>query len=103
MDKEGEHPTGEMTSTDEPSDTVHAHYDWSTTSPVEAVIDLVADATNKDPPMLDPLYYHVDPDALTTLLTTTNGDQAPAIQIEIAYADYEVTLRRNGDVSLQLD
>ncbi|WP_440007386.1 HalOD1 output domain-containing protein [Halomicrococcus sp. SG-WS-1] len=101
MSGDGERPGEEPTGRDELPDASPADYDWAVTSPVAAVTELVADATDRDPATLDPLYDYVDPDALNALVTSSNDDQAPRVRITLMYAGYEVTLRRDGHVRLR--
>lgn len=98
-DEEG--PDEKRTGEDEPLDASPANYDWAVTSPVAAVTELVADATDRDSVALDPLYDYVDPDALNALVASSNDDSAPRVRITITYAGYEVTLRRDGHVRLR--
>ena len=100
MSGERKDSTRDPIANDDPPDTIHAQYDWTETSPVEAVVELITETTNQDLTSLDPLYEHVEPETLTTLLTTSDGDHAPDVQIELTYADYEIILRRTGDVYL---
>ncbi|AGB36627.1 HalOD1 output domain-containing protein [Natronococcus occultus] len=58
-------------------------------TPVIAVIEAVAGATDSDPLNLPPLYESVDPDALNTLF---NGSET-GTQVAFEYAGLEVVVQ----------
>lgn len=64
----------------------HSHAIAADDSPVTAVIDAVADGTDRSPLAMPPLSQAVDPDALDALLST--GDQQ--IEVSFEYLGHEV-------------
>jgi len=59
------------------SESVQSQYDWSNSTPSEAVINAIASLEGVEPTALPvelgtTLYDHVDPDALNTLVTGDN-------------------------------
>lgn len=58
-------------------------------TPVTAVIEAVAEATESDPLDLPPLYESVDSDALNTLF---NGSET-SVQVVFQYAGFEVVIQ----------
>ena len=50
-------------------------YDFDGTDPAVAVVQTLADATAREPTEIESLFEHVDPDALNTLLLSSNGSE----------------------------
>ncbi|ELY49217.1 HalOD1 output domain-containing protein [Natronolimnohabitans innermongolicus] len=66
-------------------------------TPVNAVIEAVAETTDSDPLDLPPLYDAVDPDALNTLITGAETNTRVQFQyagFDVVVQDEEVILRR---------
>ncbi|WP_161991503.1 HalOD1 output domain-containing protein [Natronorubrum aibiense] len=61
--------------------------------PSMAVVSLVATVTDTDPLELEPLYDAVDPEALDSLCTPTNGVSS----LSFEYAGYTVVVERADD------
>ncbi|MUW13526.1 hypothetical protein GJ633_01835 [Halorubrum sp. CBA1125] len=77
----------------------HAQYDWSTTSPSDAVVDTVASVVSGGPTSFGPLYDRIDPDALDSLVQSTGtGRTADGIRVSFSLADRLVTVHSNGEV-----
>ncbi|WP_256301041.1 HalOD1 output domain-containing protein [Haloarchaeobius salinus] len=53
-------------------ETERQQYDFEGTDPTVAVIQSLANATGEDPTELESLFGHIDPDALNTLLLSSN-------------------------------
>ncbi|WP_339106258.1 HalOD1 output domain-containing protein [Haloterrigena salinisoli] len=73
-------------------------YTCSEDSPVsQAVIEAVAEASNRDPIELDPLYEYIDPDALNTLFHSRSSDEVDPdeVYLEFTYANYRVAVTAN--------
>lgn len=70
-------------------------YTCSEDDPVsQTIIAAVAEASNRDPIELDPLYEYIDPDALNTLFHTHSSDEADQdeVYLEFTYTTYRVTV-----------
>ncbi len=65
-------------------------------TPVNAVINAVAEATDSDPLDLPPLYDAVDPDALNTLFNESEA----SIQVLFHYAGFKVVVQ-DGEVEAE--
>lgn len=76
---------------------VRAHFDWSSTTPAEAVVQTVAVAADRDPAALEPLYDAVDPDALNALVRG-DGKLTDSVTVTFVYADRQVTVHGTGEV-----
>lgn len=87
---------------DEPggeSDPLYAtEFDFADRSPSSAVVTAVAEAADRDPAAIDPLYNYVDPDAIDTVV----GSAAlPAeLDLQFRFADYRVRLQGDGTVTV---
>lgn len=64
---------------------------------VVAVTDAVAEATDRNPTELDPLYESIDPDALTALFAGRNPSDT---RIEFEYQGQTVTIDGDGQVTV---
>lgn len=86
-----------MTSIDTDRDDVTAdyRYDRETMDPSShVVVDVVADALNRSPLDLEPLYYRVDPEALDGLVDRslgTEGGENTAVHFDFAGCHVAVT------------
>lgn len=79
--------------------TVRGQYDWSMTEPSTAVIETVAEARNRDPTELEPLYEAVDSDALDALVRSDGRSTAAgAVTVSFEFGDQQVTVDSSGDV-----
>lgn len=66
-------------------------------SPSTAVVTAVAAASGVDPISIDPLYEVIDPDALNSIVATTDGaSDSSSARIEFTYQDYRVLVKANG-------
>jgi hypothetical protein len=78
---------------------IRAEYDWLSTPPSTAIIETVADACDREPMELDPLYDVVDPDALNELLRSSRDDPgADGTTVAFEVADTSVTVHGGGTV-----
>lgn len=69
--------------------------------PSEAVVRAVADAADRDPETMEPLYAAIDPDALDSVLTPVCGGPGAAdTTVAFTYAGYRVRLTGDGSVSI---
>lgn len=69
-------------------------------SATEAVVLAIAEATNRDPLDLDPLYDSVDPDVLDRLVQSPDGERSRST-VEFAHAGCDVTVRADGRVAVK--
>lgn len=76
---------------------VRGLYDWSSTSPSQAVVETVAAAVGDSQAEIDPLYEYVDPDGLNALV---RSDVEPCDEVVVSFvmADYEVDVHGDGRV-----
>lgn len=72
---------------------VHAEYDWEEISPSLATIETVADAADCTQTALDPLYDSIDPDALNTLVRSTERQDTT---VSFFFDGYDVTVHSSG-------
>ncbi|MFC5277827.1 HalOD1 output domain-containing protein [Halorubrum rubrum] len=78
---------------------VHAQYDWSVTTPAEAVIETVAVTVDREPTMLEPLYEVVDTDALNTIFRSIGSKPAGGeTAVSFVFVGQQVTVHARGDV-----
>lgn len=76
-----------------------AEYDWSATSPSDAVVDAVADVVSGGPTSFGPLYDRIDPDALDAIFRPSGaGPPADGIRVSFSLADRLVVVHGDGDV-----
>lgn len=86
-------------STTETTGVVRATYDWTSTAPSTGVIETVADATDREPLALDPLYHSVDTDALDRLVVSSQKETT----VTFSYAGRDVTVHSDGTVAVLPD
>ncbi|VTT88150.1 hypothetical protein DM2_1484 [Halorubrum sp. DM2] len=78
---------------------VRTQYDWSVTSPSDAVVDAVSDAVDGGPTSFGPLYDRIDPDALNALFRSDAGDRtADGIRVSFSLAGRVVVVHGTGAV-----
>lgn len=65
--------------------------------PVHAILDAVATRAEVDPLDLPPLYHSVDPDALVSLLESSNA----SVTVAFRYAGYEVTVVDGDEIDVR--
>jgi len=71
------------------------HYTPDTyTSPLEAIIEAIANATDRDPDTLPPIYDYVNPDALNAFITDHTEEGA----LEFAFETWTVYVRTDGRI-----
>jgi len=81
---------------------VRADYDWTAIPPSTAVIETVAIALDRKPTGTEPLYEAVDPDALNTLIRSTDPDLAEdELTVMFRFAGQSVTVHVGGTVVVQ--
>ena len=66
-----------------------ASFDGESTSPSEAVVDVVAAVEATDPVDMPPLFHAVDPDALDSLVSSVGED---SLCISFAYDGHDVAV-----------
>lgn len=76
---------------------VRAEFDWSAAPPSTAVVETVAIATDRRPMGLEPLYGSNDPDALDSLIQTTETPSAVGnTTVAFVLDGHEVVVQRDG-------
>ena len=78
---------------------VTRQFDFSETSPSDAVVRAISVLTDTEPTTLEPLYETVDPEALDTLIR--NGDAST--ELTIRYLEYRVVVRGDETVEVYPD
>ena len=98
---------GDDRSADGPDTGTLSHrYDWSSTRPSTAIVELVAIAADREPSALEPLYDSLDPEALDQLIRRDGDDEVDdgvERQVSLSYSGYHVTVRSDGEVSVTPD
>jgi hypothetical protein len=77
------------------SDTYERQFDFDSVSPSSAVVETLAAVRGRRPEEMDPLYDHVDPEALDDLL------QAGAAEVSFPVGRAEVTVTGDGTVTVR--
>ena len=70
------------------------------TPPSRAVVKAVAQAADRDPSALEPLYEAIDPDALDAIYRSRRETQSSALRVSFSYASFEVTVGPTGAVEV---
>lgn len=82
------------------TDRAVASFEWAAIESVQTlVVDVVAEFADESPAELEPLYVHVDPDALGTLFEPIeDGPTRTDGTAEFPFDDYRVTVHADGRV-----
>ena len=81
---------------------IRASYDWETTAPSIAVIELVAIASDREPTGLEPLYEVLDPDALDALVGSNGSNRVGnGTTVSFEFAGQSVTVNGGGGVMVR--
>jgi len=75
--------------------------DWAEQSVTRAVISALGEVTGERDTALDPLYDHVDPDALESLFEPTEGADRAEGAVSFPYGDYVVTVYARGRIDVR--
>lgn len=81
-------------------ETIREEYDWSSTEPSTAVVEVVATASNCAPTATEPLYDAIDPDALDALVGSAET-RPTDVTVEFAFAGYNVTVSSDDSVMVR--
>ena len=79
------------------TDEFRTTYDWDSTAPTTGVVEAVSEATNREPLDLPQLYGAIDPDALDSLVRSSDD----AMSLTFPFADCEVTVLSDGEVAVK--
>lgn len=79
---------------------IREEYDWSSTEPSTAVVEVVASASNCAPTATEPLYDAIDPDALDALVGSAET-RPTDVTVEFAFAGYAVTVSSDDSVQIR--
>lgn len=98
----------EDTNTDVHESESESMNDWHTStvewnehvSPVAAIVEAVAGATNRDPVRLPPLYEYVDTDALDTLVTSGTDGLRESVSVTFPYESHTVLVENTGTIEI---
>lgn len=95
---------GDREPTDQSTKTRRTEFNWTDVAPSIAVIEVIAEASGRDPTALEPLYESVDPDALDRLIRGNGvGPNERMLAVSFSFAGYTVAVRSNGFVELNQD
>lgn len=72
-------------------------YDFDGTDPTVAIVQTLADVTGEEPTEVESLFDHVDPDALNTLLLSSNGS-GHVTTVSFTVTDRRVNVGSDGFV-----
>ncbi|WP_266080534.1 HalOD1 output domain-containing protein [Haladaptatus caseinilyticus] len=80
----------------------HTTHDWTDTEPLSTtVMTAVAEAMNKDPREIGPLYDQFDPDALDGLFSSRPGGHPPTgSHIGFTFEGYHIYVQSNGLIAI---
>ena len=96
----GEEPSVDNDDTEEILET--RRYDWSSVAPSIAVAEVIGDVKNSDANELDPLYEHVDPEALDRIIDPEIESRFDKLnRVSFAYGEWTVTVRSSGEVRVR--
>ena len=70
---------------------------------LERIVNTVAEAEDKDPTALPPLYESIDPDAINRLIESQSADSEMTCVVRFEYSDHEITVDETGAVTLTPD
>ncbi len=88
-------------SIEENDGTIRIRYDWDTRAPSTAVAETVAMAAGSEPNEIEPLYTHIDPEALDALVFPERESRHETTDsVSFSYGEYDVSVRSNGEVSV---
>ena len=87
-----------------PLDVTTVRSDWSGTGqPSIAVVEAVADATDRDPLAVDSLYDYLDTDALDALVTPTEDGTGADVRVSFTYDSVRVLVEGTGGITVYVD
>lgn len=89
-----------MTSDDDgPADQVQTRF-GSDQSPSEAVVRALAAIDDTEPESIEPVYHHVEPDALDKLFERSTVDDVGLV-VTFRVMEYHVVVRGNGTITVR--
>lgn len=71
-------------------------FDWTETRPSAAVIEHISAITGRERTAFAPLYEAVDPEALDSLIDSS--DRSGPVSISFEYAGHSITVRSDGEL-----
>ena len=90
--------------TDTPEGVMRSEFDWTDIAPSTAVIEVIANASGRDPTAFEPLYASVDPDALDRLVRGNGvSPNERMLSVSLSFAGYTVAVQSNGIIELYGD
>ncbi|WP_338739970.1 HalOD1 output domain-containing protein [Haloplanus salilacus] len=78
-----------------------SQYEWSTTRPSAAVVETVAEVTDRETTAFGPLNAAVDPDALDVLVRESESAATDETVVSFLFDEFRVVVRGRGDVVLR--
>jgi hypothetical protein len=85
---------------DEPRENaIRKQYDWTTISPASAVVETVSTALDRAPTSFGPLYDYIDPDALNTVVASSDPTEAiNSTVVSFLFEAHKVAVYGSGEV-----
>lgn len=76
-------------------------HDWTSTEPLSStILTALADVKNVEPTELEPLYEHIDPDALESLFDPDGDGLRTDGHVSFSFADHYVTIHGHGEYAV---
>ncbi|MEF8829157.1 MAG: HalOD1 output domain-containing protein [Haloarcula sp.] len=82
-----------------PMNVTRKQFDWTETRPSAAVTEYIAVMTGQEQTDFAPLYETVDPEALDSLVDSS--DRLTPVSISFEYAGHSVTVRSDGELVIK--
>ncbi|SDW02164.1 hypothetical protein SAMN05443574_10164 [Haloarcula vallismortis] len=79
-----------------PMNVTRKQFDWSETRPSAAVTEHISAITGREQTAFAPLYETIDPEALDSLIDSS--DRSTPVSISFEYAGHSVTVRSDGEL-----
>ncbi|WP_337999197.1 HalOD1 output domain-containing protein [Haloarcula rubripromontorii] len=85
--------------TSRPMNVTRKQLDWTETRPSAAVTEYISALTGREQTDFAPLYETVDPEALDSLIDSSN--RSTPVSISFEYADHSITVRSDGELVIK--
>ena len=85
-----------------PQENVHREiHDWTSAEPLNStILTALADVKDVEPTELEPLYEHIDPDALESLFDPDGDGLRTDGHVSFSFADHYVTIHGHGEYAV---
>lgn len=82
-----------------PMNVTRKQFDWTETQPSAAVTEHISAMTGREQTDFAPLYETIDPEALDSLVDSS--DRSTPVSISFEYAGHSVTVRSDGELVIK--